>query len=141
MAKQRTKEEMELAVPIGIIWDKMLIVPVVGVLDSRRTQILMEDMLESIQFNKAKVVILDVLGVAAVDSAVANHLLKITKATKLMGCECIISGISPAISETMVNLGIEIEDVVTTSALQDALELAFEKVGYMVVKKEDVKKR
>ena len=137
MAKQRTKEEVEIAVPIGLLWEKMLIVPVVGILDSRRTQILMEDMLESIQLHKAKVLILDVLGVAAVDSAVANHIIKITKATKLMGCECIISGISPAISETMVSLGIEIEGVETTSALSDALELAFSRVGYRIVKKEN----
>ncbi|RKY76122.1 STAS domain-containing protein [candidate division KSB1 bacterium] len=137
MAKQRTKEEVEIAVPIGLLWEKMLIVPVVGILDSRRTQILMEDMLESIQLHKAKVLILDVLGVAAVDSAVANHIIKITKATKLMGCECIISGISPAISETMVSLGIEIEGVETTSALSDALELAFSRVGYHIVKKEN----
>jgi len=137
MAKQRIKEEVEIAVPIGLLWEKMLIVPVVGILDSRRTQILMEDMLESIQLHKAKVLILDVLGVAAVDSAVANHIIKITKATKLMGCECIISGISPAISETMVSLGIEIEGVETTSALSDALELAFSRVGYRIVKKEN----
>jgi len=137
MAKQRIKEEVEIAVPIGLLWEKMLIVPVVGILDSRRTQILMEDMLESIQLHKAKVLILDVLGVAAVDSAVANHIIKITKATKLMGCECIISGISPAISETMVSLGIEIEGVETTSALSDALELAFSRVGYHIVKKEN----
>jgi rsbT co-antagonist protein RsbR len=85
----------------------------------------MNAMLTKIKETSAKIIILDIQGVAAVDTAVANHLIKITKATKLMGCRCIISGISPAVAETLVQLGIDLGDVATNSSLRDALGDAF----------------
>jgi len=97
----------------------------VGVVDSLRAQQMMNTMLTKIMETSAKVIILDIQGVAAVDTAVANHLIKIAKATKLMGCRCIISGISPAVAQTLVQLGIELGGISTNSTLQDALSDAF----------------
>ncbi|MCD6307250.1 MAG: STAS domain-containing protein [Deltaproteobacteria bacterium] len=136
MEKQNAIEDPELSVPINNLWDRMLMLSIVGILDSRRTQVVMEDMLNRIHDVEAKVIVLDIQGVAVVDSAVANHLMKITKATRLMGCSCVISGISPAVSQTIVNLGIELENTVTTSTLKDALKFAFDKLGYSVTRKD-----
>ncbi|RLB63344.1 MAG: STAS domain-containing protein [Deltaproteobacteria bacterium] len=135
MEKQDPIQDPELSVPINKLWDKMLMLSIVGILDSMRTQVVMEDMLNRIRDVEAKVIVLDIQGVAVVDSAVANHLMKITKATRLMGCSCIISGISPAVSQTIVNLGIELENTLTTSTLKEALEFAFDKLGYSVIQK------
>ena len=135
MEKQNAIEDPELSVPINNLWDRMLMLSIVGILDSKRTQVVMEDMLNRIHDVEAKVIVLDIQGVAVVDSAVANHLMKITKATRLMGCSCIISGISPAVSQTIVNLGIELENTLTTSTLKEALEFAFDKLGYSVIQK------
>ncbi|MBW1799828.1 MAG: STAS domain-containing protein [Deltaproteobacteria bacterium] len=134
MKKQKPVEDPETKVPINKLWDRMLMLSIIGILDSARTQMLMEDMLNAIHAAEAKVIVVDIQGVAVVDSAVANHLMKITKATRLMGCVCIISGISPAVSQTIVNLGIELESTLTTSTLQEALELAFSKLGYAVTR-------
>jgi len=136
MEKQNAIEDPELSVPINNLWDRMLMLSIVGILDSKRTQVVMEDMLNRIHDVEAKVIVLDIQGVAVVDSAVANHLMKITKATRLMGCSCVISGISPAVSQTIVNLGIELENTVTTSTLKDALKFAFDKLGYSVTRKD-----
>ena len=103
--------------------------------DSLRAQQMMNTMLKKIMETSAKVIILDIQGVAAVDTAVANHLIKIAKATKLMGCRCIISGISPAVAETIVQLGIDLGDIATNSTLQDALADAFDQVNLCVERK------
>jgi len=95
----------------------------------------METMLTKVSETGYKTIILDILGVVTVDSAVANHLIKIAKATKLMGCSCIISGISPAIAQTMVHLGIELRGLETTYTLRDALEIAFYDIGLEVRKR------
>ncbi len=124
---------MEISTPAIKLWDRIVILPVVGVVDSFRAQQMMNTMLSKIMETAAKVIILDIQGVAAVDTAVANHLIKIAKATKLMGCRCIISGISPAVAETLVQLGIELGDVATNSTLQDALSDAFQIVNLMVI--------
>ena len=123
-----------VSTPVNILWENMLMVPIFGVVDSKRVQDIMETMLNKITETGYKTVILDILGVAMVDSAVANHLIKISKATKLMGCKCIISGISPEVAQALVNLGIEMGEVITTSTLRDALELAFEISGLEVRK-------
>ena len=120
---------MEMSTPVTALWDDILMLPVVGIIDSRRAQDLMTTMLAKIAETRSRVIILDISGVGVVDTAVANHLIKITKATKLMGCECTISGVSPAIAQTMVELGIEVGDVKTTSTLRDALTDAFLKTG------------
>jgi rsbT co-antagonist protein RsbR len=117
-------------------------VPIVGAVDSKRAQLMMEMVLERILETDSKTIIIDILGVPSVDSAVANHLLKIAKAIKLMGCESIISGMSPAVAQTVVHLGIELTGVVTTSSLSDALRFSYEKLGFEVVTvKEAAKKR
>lgn len=126
------KEEAQIPTPVNILWEKTLLIPIFGTVDSQRAQEIMESMLKKILEIEAKVVIMDILGVAAVDSAVANHLVKITKSTKLMGCECIVSGISPAIAQTLVQLGVELGDVITTATLRDALGLALERQGLEV---------
>ena len=123
-----------VSTPVNILWENMLMVPIFGVVDSKRVQDIMETMLNKIIETGYKTVILDILGVAMVDSAVANHLIKISKATKLMGCKCIISGISPEVALALVNLGIELGEVITTATMRDALELAFEISGLEVRK-------
>ena len=131
--KEQSRTIMEISTPAIKLWDKIVILPVVGVVDSLRAQQMMKTMLQKITETFAKVIILDIQGVAAVDTAVANHLIKIAKATKLMGCRCIISGISPAVAETLVQLGIELGDIATNSTLQDALADAFSILNQMVV--------
>jgi rsbT co-antagonist protein RsbR len=120
---------LEMSTPVTALWDGILMLPVVGIIDSKRAQDIMHAMLSMIRETKAKVFILDISGVAVVDTAVANHLIKITKATRLMGCECTISGVSPSIAETVVELGIDVGNVSTTASLQDALVFAFAKTG------------
>lgn len=133
--KEQSRTIMEISTPAIKLWDRIIILPVVGVVDSLRAQQMMNTMLKKIMETSSKVIILDIQGVAAVDTAVANHLIKIAKATKLMGCSCIISGISPAVAETLVQLGIELGDIATNSTLQDALSDAFSLVNLKVVEK------
>jgi rsbT co-antagonist protein RsbR len=120
---------MEMSTPVTLIWEGILMLPVVGLIDSRRAQDIRTAMLSKIAETRSRVFILDISGVAVVDTAVADHLIKITKSTKLMGCDCTVSGVSPSIAETMVDLGIDVGDVRTTSTLRDALEDAFVRLG------------
>ncbi|MBW1850872.1 MAG: PAS domain-containing protein [Deltaproteobacteria bacterium] len=119
--QEQSRTIMEISTPAIKLWDRIVILPVVGVVDSLRAQKMMDAMLKKITETSSKVIILDIQGVAAVDTAVANHLIKIAKATKLMGCQCIISGISPAVAQSLVQLGIDLGNVITNSTLQDAL--------------------
>ena len=121
--------EFIVATPVNIVWEGILLVPIFGRVDSKKAQDVMETMLTKILDTEAKTIILDILGVAAMDSAVANHIVKITKATRLMGCECIVSGISPAIAQTLVHLGVDLAGVITRSTLKDALLFAFKSAG------------
>lgn len=121
---------MEMSTPVTSIWEGVLLLPIVGILDSKRTQDMMDSILEKIARSQAIVTLLDISGVAIVDTAVANHLIKVTKSTKLMGCETIISGISPSIAHTIVDLGIDVGEMRTTATLKDALLMALEKIGY-----------
>ena len=125
----QSRAMMEMSTPVTALWDDILMLPIVGIIDSRRAQDVMTSMLTKIAETRSSVIILDISGVAVVDTAVANHLIKITKATKLMGCECTISGVSPAIAQTMVELGIDVGDIRTTSTLRDALTAAFQQTG------------
>jgi rsbT co-antagonist protein RsbR len=125
MAKAKNSSIDSVVTPVNILWDGILLIPISGLMDSSKAQSIMESMLEKILETEAKTIILDILGVAAVDSAVANHIVKISKATKLMGCDCLISGISPAIAQTLVHLGVNLGEVVTKATLKGALELAF----------------
>ncbi|MFA9464760.1 MAG: STAS domain-containing protein [Velocimicrobium sp.] len=123
--REQSNTIRQMSTPTIKLWEGVLVQPVVGVVDSMRAQHMMESMLNKIEETYSKVIILDIHGVAAVDTAVANHLIKITKATKLMGCECIISGISPAVAQTILQLGINMETIRTRSTLSDALSEAF----------------
>ncbi len=120
---------IEMSTPVTAIWDGILLLPIVGIIDSKRAQDIMDTMLAKIAETRATVTILDISGVGVVDTAVANHLIKITKATRLMGCETTISGISPAIAQTVVELGIDVGEVHTTATLRDALVFAFRSTG------------
>lgn len=125
----QTKSLMEMSTPVTQIWSGILLLPLVGIIDSKRAQDIMNATLGKISQLQARVFILDISGVAVVDTAVANHLIKITKATRLMGCESIISGVSPAIAQTVVELGIDVGTVKTTATMKDALSDAFRRTG------------
>ncbi len=129
---KQSKALMEMSTPVTQIWQDILMLPVVGIIDSKRAQDIMMTILSRIGETRAKVFIMDISGVAVVDSAVANHLFKITKSTGLMGCTSLISGISPAIAQTIVNLGIDVDEVNSTATLRDALEQAFKIIGRTV---------
>lgn len=130
--KEQARTIREISTPAIKLWEGIVILPVIGVVDSARSQQMMETMLNKIVETSAKVIILDIQGVAAVDTAVANHLIKITKATKLMGCPCIISGVSPAVAQTIVHLGVDMTDIRTNSTLSDALYEAFNLINLEV---------
>jgi len=125
---------MEMSTPVMQLWDNVLLLPIVGFVDSKRVQLIMETVLQKILDYQAKVIILDIQGVPAVDSAVANHLIKVTKATKLMGCTCIVTGISPQVSQALVNLGIELTDILTQSTLKDGVTTALRVIGFQLTK-------
>jgi rsbT co-antagonist protein RsbR len=125
----QSKSLLEMSTPVTQIWNGILLLPVVGLIDSKRAQDIMNSTLAKISESQARSFILDISGVAVVDTAVANHLVKITKATRLMGCESTISGVSPAIAQTIVDLGIDVEEVNTTGNMRSALLEAFEKQG------------
>jgi rsbT co-antagonist protein RsbR len=112
---------MELSSPVTKVWDNVLILPVIGTLDSQRTQVMMENLLNKIVETGCTISILDITGVMTVDTQVANHLLKTVTAARLLGAECIISGISPAIAQTIVHLGIDLTSIRTKATLQDAM--------------------
>lgn len=133
--REQSRTIQEISTPAISLWDGIVVLPVLGVVDSMRAQQMMNAMLNKIRETSAKTIILDIQGVAAVDTAVASHLIKITKATKLMGCRCIISGISPAVAESLVHLGIDLGDVATNSSLCDALGDAFANMELEVKKK------
>ena len=123
--REQSRTIREISTPTIKLWEGILVLPVVGVVDSMRAQHMMDTMLLKIAETGSKFIILDIQGVAAVDTAVANHLIKITKATRLMGCQCIISGISPAVAQTLIHLGIDMSDVKTNATLSDALADSF----------------
>jgi rsbT co-antagonist protein RsbR len=120
---------MEMSTPVTPIWEGILLLPLVGIIDTTRTADIMNKTLTKISESRSRVFVLDISGVASVDTGVANQLIKITKATRLMGCESIISGLSPSIARTMVELGVAIGEVRTTATLRDAFELALRAVG------------
>lgn len=130
---QRQQEDlMELSTPVISIWDGILVLPLIGTLDSTRTQTIMESLLERIVEYSADVAILDITGVPTVDTLVAQHLLKAVTAARLMGAECIISGIQPSIAQTMVQLGVDLHEVATRATLADAFALALRGQGLQV---------
>jgi rsbT co-antagonist protein RsbR len=127
---RRQQEEMlELSTPVVKLWDGILALPVIGTLDSARTQVVMEALLENIVKTNSKVAIIDITGVPTVDTVVAQHLLKTVTAARLMGADCIISGVRPQIAQTIVHLGINLLDVTTKATLSDAFAVALQRTG------------
>ncbi|MFE0868093.1 STAS domain-containing protein [Streptomyces rochei] len=124
---------LEVATPVIKLWDGIVAVPLIGTLDSARSQVVMETLLESIVEQQARYAILDITGVPTVDSLVAQHLMKTVAAARLMGAECIVSGIRPAIAQTMVHLGLDLGTVVTRSSLADALGYVLHQLGVGIV--------
>ncbi|AHW61226.1 rsbT co-antagonist protein RsbR [Draconibacterium orientale] len=118
---------LELSSPVSKVWDNILILPVIGTLDSQRAQIMMENLLQKIVDTGCTMSILDITGVPTVDTQVANHLLKTVTSARLLGADCIISGISPAIAQTIVHLGIDLSVIKTKATLQDAMIYAMRK--------------
>lgn len=131
----RQQEEMlELSTPVVSLWDGIVALPLIGTLDSARTQVVMESLLQAIVQTNSRVAIIDITGVPTVDTLVAQHLLKTITAARLMGADCILSGIRPQIAQTIVHLGINLEEVTTKAKLSDALRLALERTGRAVVR-------
>jgi rsbT co-antagonist protein RsbR len=131
IARQQ-QELLELSTPVVKLWDGVLALPMIGTLDSARTQIVMEALLVKIVETGSEIAILDITGVPTVDTLVAQHLLKTVAAARLMGAECIISGIRPQIAQTIVHLGVDLKDVVTKATLADAFVLALQRLGRSV---------
>ena len=132
----QSKSLMEMSTPVTQIWEGVLFLPIVGIVDSKRAQEIMNAALTKISQTQSRTFIMDISGVAVVDTAVANYLIKVTKATRFMGCECTISGLSPAIAQTIVELGIDVGKVKTTATMQDALVEAFQRQGLNLAEKD-----
>ncbi|HEX3592335.1 MAG TPA: STAS domain-containing protein [Pseudonocardiaceae bacterium] len=132
---EQAEQLLELTTPVVRLWEGVLAVPLVGTLDSERTQVVMEKLLEALVATGAEQAIVDITGVLAVDTQVAQHLLKTVMAARLMGAECTISGIRPQIAQTIVQLGIEFGDITTKATLADALLYAMRRSGVDVVRK------
>jgi len=133
IARQQ-EELMELSTPVVKLWDGILALPIIGTLDSARTQVVMESLLQAVVQTNSRVAIIDITGVPTVDTLVAQHLLKTVTAIRLMGAECIISGIRPQIAQTIVHLGIDLQGITTKATLADALSIALKQTGYAVTR-------
>ena len=140
-AYQKTREEviirqqeelLELSTPVVKLWDGILALPIIGTLDSSRTQVMMESLLQKIVETGSEVAIIDITGVPTVDTLTAQHLLKTVTAARLMGADCIISGIRPQIAQTIVYLGVDLADIITKASLADAFLLALKRLGMTI---------
>lgn len=127
--RQQRADMLELSTPVIKVWDKILTLPIIGTLDSRRAQMMMEALLQRIVDTGSTVAILDITGVRTMDTLVANHLIKTVTAARLMGARCILTGVSPAIAQTMVQLGIDLSQITTRAQMSDGIKLALEMVG------------
>ncbi|HUR90204.1 MAG TPA: STAS domain-containing protein [Ramlibacter sp.] len=132
--KRQQEELLELSTPVIKLWEGVLAVPMIGTLDSARTQVVMEALLQRIVDTGSQLAIIDITGVPTVDTLVAQHLLKTVSAIRLMGADCIISGIRPQIAQTIVHLGIDLHGIASKSTLADALALALERTGFRITR-------
>ena len=132
MIARQQQELLELSIPVVKLWEGILAVPLIGTLDSARTQVVMENLLQEIVETEAAIAIIDITGVPAVDTFVAQHLLKTVAAARLMGAECLISGIRPQIAQTIVQLGVEL-NVTTKASLAEAFRLALQQSGRSII--------
>jgi rsbT co-antagonist protein RsbR len=128
IARQQT-ELLELSTPVVRLWDNILAVPLIGTLDSNRTQVVMENLLQAIVDTRSDIAIIDITGVPTVDTLVAQHLLKTVAAARLMGADCIISGVRPQIAQTIIHLGVDLSAVTTKATLAAALQVALQRTG------------
>ncbi len=142
---QRTREEiiarqqqelLELSTPVVRLWENVLALPLIGTLDSARTQVVMQNLLDAIVETRSDFAIIDITGVPVVDTLVAQHLLKTVAAARLMGADCLISGIRPQIAQTIIHLGVDLTNVTTKATLADAFAIALRRSGFVVVKNE-----
>ncbi|KRC21397.1 STAS domain-containing protein [Acidovorax sp. Root217] len=131
---RQQEELLELSTPVVKLWEGVLAVPMIGTLDSNRTQIVMETLLQKIVETGSELAIIDITGVPTVDTLVAQHLLKTVTAIRLMGADCIISGIRPQIAQTIVHLGIDLQGITTKASLADALSLALQRTGWRITR-------
>jgi rsbT co-antagonist protein RsbR len=131
---RQQQDMLELSTPVVQLWEGVLGLPLIGTLDSARTQVVMESLLQRIVDTGARIAVIDITGVPTVDTLVAQHLLKTVAAARLMGADCIISGIRPQIAQTVVHLGLDLASVVTKATLADAFAVALQKVGLAVVR-------
>ena len=131
--RQQRADMMELSTPVIKVWDKILTLPIIGTLDSRRAQMMTEALLQRIVETGSTIAILDITGVRTMDTLVANHLIKTVTAARLMGARCILTGVSPAIAQTMVQLGIDLTQITTRAQMSDGIKLALEMSGRKVV--------
>lgn len=136
--QRQQKELLELSTPVVRLWESILALPLIGTLDSARTQIVMQNLLEAIVQTRSDYAIIDITGVPVVDTLVAQHLLKTVAAARLMGADCLISGIRPQIAQTIIHLGVDLSDVSTKATLADAFELALKRSGHKVVRQDAV---
>jgi rsbT co-antagonist protein RsbR len=127
--QQQQRDLIELSTPVVKLWEGVVAVPLIGTLDSERTQVVMESLLERIVETNSTMAIIDITGVPTVDTLVAQHLLKTVAAARLMGADCIISGIRPQIAQTIVHLGLTLSEVTTKATMADAISLALERAG------------
>jgi len=134
IVRRQQEELLELSTPVVKLWEGVLAVPMIGTLDSSRTQLVMESLLQRIVETGSELAIIDITGVPTVDTLVAQHLLKTVTAIRLMGADCIISGIRPQIAQTIVHLGIDLQGITTKATLADALRLAMRSAGYTVTR-------
>lgn len=134
---RQQQEMLELSTPVVRLWDGVLALPLIGTLDSARTQVVMESLLRKIVETNSQVAIIDITGVPTVDTLVAQHLIKTVTAARLMGADCIISGIRPQIAQTIVHLGVNLSDVTTKSSMADAFVIALQRSGFVVSKRVD----
>jgi len=134
--RRQQQELLELSTPVVQLWDGIVALPLIGTLDSARTQVVMQNLLEAIVATRSDTAIIDITGVPTVDTLVAQHLLKTVAAARLMGAECIISGIRPQIAQTIIHLGVDLADVMTKSSLADAFTFALRRSGSSIVRSE-----
>jgi rsbT co-antagonist protein RsbR len=135
---RQQQELMELSTPVVRLWENILALPLIGTLDSARTQVVMQNLLDAIVQTRSDYAIIDITGVPVVDTLVAQHLLKTVAAARLMGADCLISGIRPQIAQTIIHLGVDLSDVTTKATLADAFAIALRRSGHSVVKIEKI---
>jgi len=137
---RQQQEMLELSTPVVQLWDGILALPLIGTLDSARTQVVMQNLLDAIVKTRSDFAIIDITGVPVVDTLVAQHLLKTVAAARLMGAECLISGIRPQIAQTIIHLGVDLSDVITKATLADAFALTLRRSGFAIVREQKDKR-